>query len=109
MKMKYCLIFCTFPTKEKAVEISKILLNKKLIACSTIIPSFLSIYKWEGKIEEAEEYLCIFKTKEKLFDEIEKEIKERHPYEVPEILMLEIKKGTKNYLKWIDECIEDKL
>lgn len=109
MKKNYSLIFCTFPSKESAVELSKILLNKKLIACSTIIPSCHSIYRWEGKIEEAEEYLCIFKTIEKLFDEIEKEIKEKHPYEVPEILMLEIKKGVKDYLKWIDESLMDEL
>lgn len=109
MKRNYCLIFCTTPSKESALDLSKFLLNKKLIACSTIIPSYLSIYKWKGKIEEAEEYLCIFKTKEKLYEEIEKEIKENHPYEVPEILMVEIKKGMKDYLKWIDESLEDKL
>lgn len=105
MKEKYCFIFCTFPSKEKAREISLKLLEEKLIACCTIIPSFLSIYRWEGKICEDEEFLCIFKSKMENYKKIEEKILKNHPYEVPEILAVEIKKGFENYLNWIDESL----
>lgn len=107
MNERYSIIFCTFPSKESAKDLSKKLLDEKLIACSTIIPAHLSIYKWEGKICEDEEYLCIFKTNSKNFKKIEKVILQNHPYKVPEILMLEIKKGFNGYLKWIDESIKE--
>jgi len=109
MKEKYSLIFSTFPSKEKAKEVSRILVEENLIACSTIIPAHLSIYKWEGKVQEDKEFLCIFKTKEKNYEKVEKRLKEIHPYKVPEILMVEVKKGFKEYLKWIDELIGEKL
>lgn len=109
MKEKYSIIFCTFPSKEVAKEVSRKLLEENLIACSTIIPSYLSIYRWEGKICEDEEFLCIFKTKLKNYEKIEKIILKNHPYEVPEILEVEIKKGFDRYLKWIDESLKEKL
>ncbi len=109
MKEKYSIIFSTFPSKEKAKEVSKVLVEENLIACSTIIPAYLSIYKWEGKIQEDEEFLCIFKTKEKNYEKIARRLKEIHPYKVPEILMVDIKKGLEDYLNWIEESIEEKL
>ncbi|MEJ5166611.1 MAG: divalent-cation tolerance protein CutA [Thermoanaerobaculia bacterium] len=105
MKEKYAVIFCTTPSKEVAKELSKKLLNENLIACSTIIPAYLSIYKWQGKVCEEEEFLCIFKTKVENYEKIEKIILKSHPYEVPEIILLEIKKGFEKYLNWINESL----
>ncbi len=105
MKRDFCLIFVTFPSKEKALEVSKTLLEEKLIACATLLPNCNSIYIWKGKIEEAEETLCIIKTKKDKYKKIERLIKEKHPYEVPEIIMVSVEKGFEAYLNWISSSI----
>lgn len=99
--MKYKIIYSTAPEKE-AEEISRKLLEQKLIACSNIFP-VSSIYKWEGEIKEEKEAGMILKTKGELADKVIKRIKELHSYDVPEILIINIEKGNDKYLKWISE------
>jgi len=60
-----------------------------------------STYWWKGKVEEAEEWLLMMKTRRGLFSSLEKEIKALHPYEVPEIIALPIVAGSAPYLEWI--------
>ena len=98
----YCLISTTTDTKENADTITKILLDKKLIACvqSSIIKS---AYHWQGKIAESEEILLQMKTKKSLFKKIQTEIEQLHAYEVPEIIMVPIAGANALYLQWIEE------
>ncbi len=105
MKGDFSLIFVTFPSKEKALEVSKILLKEKLIACATLLSNCNSIYIWKGAVEEAEEILCIIKTKKEKYEKIEKLIRENHPYEVPEIIMVSVEEGFEEYLNWISSSI----
>ncbi|MEM3713275.1 MAG: divalent-cation tolerance protein CutA [Thermoproteota archaeon] len=99
---KYIQVFTTTEKKEDALRIARILLEKRLAACFQIIGPLTSLYWWKGKIEEAGEWLCIIKSKEDMYEELEKTIKENHPYEIPEIIAIPIVSGSKSYLEWID-------
>lgn len=99
--MGYCIINCTTSSKVNAMEISEYLIESKLAACVNIVPNIVSVYKWEGKVVEGQEFLMIIKTKESLFKQVEKAISERHEYSLPEIVAMPIIKGNKDYLKWL--------
>ncbi len=99
--MGYCIINCTTSSKVNAMEISEYLIESKLAACVNIVPNIVSVYKWEGKVVEGQEFLMIIKTKESLFKQVEKAISERHEYALPEIVAMPIIKGNKDYLKWL--------
>ncbi len=103
METKYITILVTTPDNTTAERIAYQLLEKKLAACINIVPNLTSIYKWMGKIETSQETLMIIKTKTELFEEIKKEIRRIHPYQVPEIISIPIQDGNKEYLKWIEE------
>jgi periplasmic divalent cation tolerance protein len=102
MKEEYIQIFTTIENKEDAEKIAKSLIEKRLAGCIQIIGPISSIYWWKNKIETSQEWLCIIKSKKKLYEEIEKSIKEIHPYEIPEIIAIQIISGSKDYLKWLD-------
>ena len=67
-----------------------------------IIPNIISQYRWEGKICEDSEYLMILKSRADLFDEIKSKISDMHPYEVPEIISVDITDGSESYLNWLN-------
>ena len=99
--MGYCIINCTTASKVNAMEIASYLIENKLAACVNIVPNIVSVYKWEGKIVEGQEFLMIIKTKESLYTKVETAIKERHEYELPEIVAMPVKRGNREYLKWL--------
>ncbi len=101
--MTYCIIQATTANEEEAKKIAKHLVEKKLIACCSIIPKVTSIYTWKGEINEDNEALMIMKTKTQLYSQVEEEIKKLHSYEVPEIICLSVQAGSKDYLNWISE------
>ncbi len=85
-----------------AHKIQNELLDKRLIAgCQ--ISEVESTYYWNGAIEKTHEYRIEMRTREDLFFEIQRVIKENHSYEVPEISYYEIKGGSKEFLNWIDK------
>jgi periplasmic divalent cation tolerance protein len=88
-------------SEEKAEEITRKLLEERLASCVQTLGPARSRYWWEGKIEEAEEWLCLIKAKATDYDKIESLIKELHPYEVPEILATPITAGNPDYLDWL--------
>jgi len=103
-KMKsYIQISTTTETTEQAQTIAQHLVDTKLAACVQITGPTTSIYRWKGKVENAQEWLCLIKTRDDLFKKVEAAIKKLHPYETPEIIAMPIVKGSKEYMKWIDE------
>ncbi len=92
-------VLCTFPTGEKVVETARLLVEKGLVACVGIVPAVRSIYTWHGQICDETESLLIIKTRKILLNELEREIKLHHPYEVPEIIALDIASLHKPYLE----------
>lgn len=98
----YIQVFTTTETKENAERIAETLVEKKIAGCVQIVGPITSIYRWKGKIEKAEEWLCLIKTKAELFDEVEKTIRQMHTYETPEIISMPITAGSKKYLQWLE-------
>ncbi|PKN68705.1 MAG: hypothetical protein CVU54_13825 [Deltaproteobacteria bacterium HGW-Deltaproteobacteria-12] len=99
----YIEIKTTTGSREQAMIIAQHLVGKKLAACVQILEPITSIYRWKGKVETAQEWLCLIKTQADLFDKAEAAIKKMHSYEIPEIIAVPIVKGSKEYLQWIHE------
>lgn len=93
------LVFVTVPDKITANRIASALLKEKLAACVSSFP-VVSQYRWQGKIESAKEIQLLIKTSAPV-EKLKKRIFDLHPYEVPEILAFEIKKGLPGYLAWM--------
>jgi periplasmic divalent cation tolerance protein len=94
-------IYSTAPDAEKAAEIARTLVEEHLAACVNIVPGLRSIYRWEGKIADDAEVLCIIKTARDRFDQVAARIKALHPYSVPEVIALPIVRGFDPYLEWV--------
>ncbi|MEO0087235.1 MAG: divalent-cation tolerance protein CutA [candidate division WOR-3 bacterium] len=103
--MSYVILYTTIDNLNIGKKIVKKLLEERLIACANIF-KISSYYWWKGKIEKGKEYGIFLKTKKEKYKEIEKRIKELHPYETPCLLQLEIKKGYKKYLSWLEKEIK---
>jgi periplasmic divalent cation tolerance protein len=100
--MKECVqIFTTTGKREDAERIARTLVQKRLAGCAQIIGPIQSTYWWKNRIETAEEWLCLIKSEKSLYKELEKTIKEIHPYETPEITAVLIHAGNKEYLEWL--------
>lgn len=97
----YIQVITTTAKKEDAENIAMILVERKLAACVQIAGPIISIYRWKGNIETAEEWQCMIKSREGLYKEIENAIKSLHPYEVPEIIAIPIIAGSGDYLEWL--------
>ena len=100
---EYIQVFTTVEKREDADRIASAVVHERAAACAQIVGPIRSIYWWKGKVEEADEWLCMMKTRKDLFSALEKEIKKVHPYDVPEIIALPIVAGAKSYLEWIEE------
>ena len=99
--MNYIMIYTTCTSEEEATDITKILLDKNLIACGNIIPKILSIFKWDSKISRQSECALLLKTIEENFDRISALIKENHSYEIPCILSFPIKNIDNDFGDWV--------
>jgi periplasmic divalent cation tolerance protein len=98
---EYIQVATTVSTEEEARAIASLLVEQRLAACVQVIGPITSHYRWQGKIETAEEYLCLAKSRAALFPEIEMAIKAIHPYEIAEIIALPVIAGSKEYLAWL--------
>ena len=95
------LVFCTFPDSASARQIGTVLIERQLAACVNLIPAVESIYRWQGRVETAEEVLAVFKTSAEGFTGFEQALAELHPYEVPEIIAIEPAAVSANYASWV--------
>jgi|SRR3989338_5701506 len=97
-------VYVTCKNKQEAVNISRLLLQKKVIACSNIFP-INSLYNWKGKLNEEKEYAMLLKTKKSKFNEVKELIKQNHSYEFPCICSWK-EKANKEYEEYIDEEVK---
>jgi len=95
-------VVTTAATKTDAQAIATAVVGKRLAACAQVIGPITSTYWWQGKIETAEEWQCVMKSRQDLYDELEQAIRQVHPYEVPEILAFPVVLGSQDYLEWMD-------
>ena len=97
------LIFCTCPDRECAEKLATTLVDERLAACVSILPGILSIYRWEGKRETADETLLLIKSHSGAWPALEQRILQLHPYELPEIIAVPVENGLPAYLDWISD------
>ena len=104
--MRAALILTTAPHLKAARAIAKSLLTRRLAACVSIKPGWLSSYRWKGRVQTAKEVLLLIKTAERQFNKIAAVIRQNHSYQIPEIIAIPIHKGSKEYLSWLNECVK---
>ena len=82
-------------------ELAKVLVEERLAACVNVLPAMTSVYRWEGEVhQDAEEQVVIKTTTDRLAD-LENRLRQLHPYELPEFLVISADAGTEAYLKWV--------
>jgi len=95
------LILCSCPEKTGARQLARIVLEERLAACVQIVPQVESMYHWQGALEQKTEVLLLVKTTKACWPALRERLAELHPYEVPEILALDVADGLPAYLNWI--------
>ena len=95
------IVLTTTATQEEARKIAYALVERRLAACVNLVPHLESVYRWQDKVESAQEWLLLIKTQADLFERVRDAVKELHSYDLPECLMLEVDAGSKEYLDWI--------
>ena len=102
----YVIVIVTTAGRDEAEAIVHRSLEARLIACANIVGPVFSHFHWSGKIEKAEEYLILMKSRRDLFEKLSESVKALHSYEVPEILALPIVDGSKAYMDWLGSCLK---
>ena len=106
MMSPFIVVLVTCGSEEEGLKIARALVEDGLAACVNLISPVRSIYRWEGKIFDENEWLLIIKTQRERFGELERKVKSLHSYSVPEIISLPILEGSSSYLDWVKEMTE---
>jgi periplasmic divalent cation tolerance protein len=99
-------VFTTASSIAEAEKIARALVEHRLAACVNILPQIRSIYRWQGKVEDAAEILLVIKTTAAQFPAVRDAIRELHSYDVPECICLAITDGSPDYLNWLVENVQ---
>src|SRR2546423_6087478 len=93
----------TLASEADARALVTALLGDHLIACGTLLPGGRSLYRWQGKVTEEAEVVVLLKTDGSKWDALCAAVRDRHPYEVPELLALPVERGLDRYLAWLTQ------
>jgi periplasmic divalent cation tolerance protein len=104
--MTNLLVFTNLPDEASARRLAEALVDARLAACVNVLAACRSIYRWDGKVEHANEVPVLIKTREDRYGELEAAIRANHPYELPEIIAVRIERGLPEYLNWIGEEVK---
>ena len=104
--MAFQLVLTTCPNEQIAKTIAEHLVKNKLAACVNILPNVTSIYHWQGKIQCDNEVKLLIKTDSEKFALLNAQINKLHPYDVVEVIALNIQQGDNHYLNWISEYLK---
>ena len=102
--MNALIVLTNAPDRALAAKIASTLVEQKLAACVNILGTCSSVYRWQGKIETADEVPLLIKTRAEIYPEVESAIKRLHPYELPEIVAVPVQHGSAEYLEWINSA-----
>jgi len=97
----YIVVLTTLGNAEDAHAFVRALVDRRLIACGTIVPGARSIYRWEGKIADEHEAVVLLKTRRDRWPDLLDAARTLHPYKVPELLALPVSEGLPAYLDWV--------
>jgi len=95
-------VLTTVASDEEAVTFVRALLDRRLVACGTLMPGARSLYRWQGKVADEREVVIMLKTRSAQIDSLRAAFTELHPYKVPELLALPVEAGLEKYLEWIN-------
>lgn len=95
-------VLTTVANTDEAATLIRALLERKLVACGTLLPGARSLYRWEGKLADEPEVVILLKTRSAVLHALEKAFEELHPYKVPELLALPATSGLEKYVAWIN-------
>lgn len=98
-------VLCTAPDEASAQDLAAQVLGEKLAACATLLPGATSIYYWEGKLQQEYEVKLLFKSNTRHQQALLSYIKQHHPYQTPELLVLPVRDGDKDYLSWLNASL----
>jgi periplasmic divalent cation tolerance protein len=96
------LVITNLPDRDSAGRLAHTLIENRLAACVNILSSCRSVYRWQGKTEDAEEFPMLIKTTRARYPALEAAIRAGHPYELPEIIAVSLAGGLPEYLGWVD-------
>ena len=95
------LVITNLPDRASAERVAETLVIQRVAACVNILAECASIYRWEGKLEHANEVPLLIKTTRAAYPELEEALRKLHPYELPEIIALPVDAGLPEYLNWV--------
>jgi periplasmic divalent cation tolerance protein len=95
-------VLSTTASPEEAARIGRTLVEERLAACATLVPGVQSIYPWKGAIESSVETLLVLKSGASQIAALEARLQELHSYETPEFLVLDVERGSRGYLDWLE-------
>ena len=94
-------VYTTFPSVVEAERAGNELVGARLAACVNILPGMISVYRWQGAVERAEEAVMIVKTRASLTEAVRASVKATHPYDTPAIMVLPVESVDDRYFAWI--------
>jgi periplasmic divalent cation tolerance protein len=95
------LVLTNLPDRESADRLARGVVEARVAACVNVLPPARSVYRWKGAVETAEEHPVLIKTASDRYPDLEKAIRSLHPYELPEIVAVNIESGLPAYLAWV--------
>jgi periplasmic divalent cation tolerance protein len=95
------IVLTTVGSLEEGRRLARLLVERRVAACVNIIQNLTSIYRWQGAVEEAPEVLLLMKTTKDQLPALDAAVRELHPYEVPELLTMDVESGSQPYLDWL--------
>jgi len=99
------IVLTTAGSEEEARKIAHALVDRQLAACVNIVPQIESVYRWQGKVESAREWLLLIKTSAEKFSAVRDALCELHSYDLPECIAIAIEDGNPDYLQWIADSV----
>jgi len=102
---KQVVVLITTGSREEADRIANTLVAEMMAACVNVIPGVTSVYRWEGEVQRAQEWLLVVKSRIEVLDDLIRRVKALHSYDEPEIIALPLAGGSDSYLRWIDNEI----
>ena len=103
MPSDYVIVLTTLPTGADAPALAETLVGEHLAACVNVLPAMQSVYWWKDRVEHEREQQVVIKTTAIRLAAVQARIRELHPYELPEMVVLRIDGGDEAYLNWVSQ------
>ena len=100
------IVLTTTGSPDEARKIARALVERRLAACVNTVPQIESVYRWQGKIETASEWLLVIKTTASAFEGVRATLEALHSYETPECIALSVTEGDQEYLDWLAGSVD---